>query len=37
MVLLSLQRRLSDPGLAPDERAQIEKEIRKLEAQMGMD
>ncbi len=37
MILLSLKRRLNDPGLAPDEKAQIEEEIRKLEAKMGMD
>jgi len=37
MVLLSLNRRLKEPGLSPDEKAQIEKEIRELEARMGMD
>ncbi len=37
MVLLSLKRRLNEPGLALDEKTQIEKEIRELEARMGMD
>ena len=37
MVLLSLKRRLADPSLAAEEKAHLEKEIKKLEAQMGMD
>ncbi|MBT8342042.1 MAG: hypothetical protein HKP58_07935 [Desulfatitalea sp.] len=37
MVLLGLKRRLSEPALNTEERKRIEKEIKKLEAQMGMD
>ena len=37
MVLLGLKRRLADPALDPSEKKQIEKEIKILEAQMGMD
>ena len=37
MVLLGLKRRLADPALDPGEKARLEKEIKKLEAQMGMD
>jgi len=36
MILLRLRKRLSDPALAEDERQAIEKEILRLEAQMGM-
>jgi len=36
MILLGLRKRLSDPALAEDERQAIEKEILRLEAQMGM-
>jgi hypothetical protein len=37
MVLLGLKKRLSDPALTDRERTAIEREIRRLEAQMGME
>lgn len=37
MVLLGLRKRLSASELTEKERQTIEKEIRRLEAQMGMD
>jgi len=37
MVLLSLKKRLAEGGLAPEEKAVIEKEIATLEKEMGMD
>ena len=37
MVLVGLRRRLADPDLKPEERAQLEKEIKEHEARMGMD
>jgi hypothetical protein len=37
MVLVGLRRRLADPSLDPREKAKLEKEIKQLEAQMGMD
>ncbi|WP_200907141.1 hypothetical protein [Desulfatitalea tepidiphila] len=37
MVLVGLRRRLADPTLNPTEKAKLEKEIKKLEVQMGMD
>lgn len=37
MLLLSLHRRLSDSSLSKEERQQIEHQIRRLEADMGMD
>ena len=36
MVLLSLRRRLADPTLNPSEKKELEVQIRKLEADMGM-
>lgn len=36
MVLLSLKRQLADPGLHGEDKQRIEKEIRKLEKDMGM-
>lgn len=36
MILLGLRKRLSDPELSERDRAAIESEIRRLEAQMGM-
>jgi hypothetical protein len=36
MVLLSLKRRLADAGLDENEKRRLEEQIRKLEAQMGM-
>jgi hypothetical protein len=37
MILLGLRKRLNVPELSERERQTIEKEIRRLEAQMGMD
>lgn len=37
MILLGLRKRLNVPELSDRERQTIEKEIRRLEAQMGMD
>lgn len=37
MVLVGLRRRLADPTLDPQEKEKLEKEIKKLETQMGMD
>jgi hypothetical protein len=37
MVLVGLRRRLADPSLDSTEKAKLEKEIKKLEVQMGMD
>jgi hypothetical protein len=36
MVLLGLRRRLADPALNPSEKKELEAQIRKLEADMGM-
>ena len=36
MVLLSLRRRLADPTLSPSEKKELEAQVRKLEADMGM-
>jgi hypothetical protein len=36
MVLLSLRRRLADPALRPSEKKELEAQVRKLEADMGM-
>ncbi|MGB5617310.1 MAG: hypothetical protein PVG81_08895 [Desulfobacterales bacterium] len=37
MILLGLRKRLNAPELSDRERATIEREIRRLEAQMGME
>jgi hypothetical protein len=37
MILLGLRKRLSDPELSEREHQAIEREIRRLEAQMGME
>lgn len=37
MILLGLRKRLNVPELSDRERQTIEKEIRRLEAQMGME
>ncbi len=37
MTLLGLKKRLNTPGLSAQERRQIDEEIRKLEAEMGME
>jgi hypothetical protein len=37
MILLGLRKRLGAPELSERERAVIEREIRRLEAQMGME
>lgn len=37
MILLGLRKRLNVPALSDRERLTIEKEIRRLEAQMGME
>jgi hypothetical protein len=37
MILLGLRNRLTTPDLSERERATIEREIRRLEAQMGME
>ncbi|MFZ0243396.1 MAG: hypothetical protein WAL90_17285 [Desulfobacterales bacterium] len=37
MILLGLRKRLNAPELSDSERQAIEKEIRRLETQMGME
>ncbi|MEH0018608.1 MAG: hypothetical protein V6Z89_03090 [Desulfobacter sp.] len=37
MILLGLQRQLAKPGLAPEERERLLKEIARVEKQMGLD
>jgi hypothetical protein len=37
MILLGLNRRLASETLTDDEREAIKKEIRRIEAQMGID
>lgn len=37
MILLGLQKRLASPGLTPDEKKSLLKEIAKVEKQMGID
>ena len=37
MILLGLQKQLAKPGLAPEEKERLLKEIHRLERQMGMD
>lgn len=36
MILLSLQQRLNRPGIADDEKQQLEEEIARVKAEMGM-
>jgi hypothetical protein len=36
MILLSLERRLNQPDLAEKEKKEIEAEIEKIKAEMGM-
>lgn len=36
-MLAGLRKRLADPHLSPAERERLEKEIRQLEAAMGLD
>jgi hypothetical protein len=36
MILLGLKRRLAEPGLDDREIQQLQEQIRKLEAEMGM-
>ena len=36
MVLLSLRRRLADTTINPSEKKELEAQVRKLEADMGM-
>ncbi|MFZ0133109.1 MAG: hypothetical protein WAK95_11240 [Desulfobacterales bacterium] len=36
MILLGLRKRLNAPELSDSERRAVEKEIRRLEAQMGL-
>jgi hypothetical protein len=36
MILLSLKRQLADAGLDDNEKRRLEEQIRKLEAEMGM-
>ena len=37
MMLAGLRKQLADPGLSPSEKERLEKEIRRLEAEMGLD
>jgi len=37
MMLLMLNRRLQNGNLSPEERREVEKQIRVLEIEMGMD
>ena len=37
MVLVGLRRRLADPATSPEEKEALEKEIKRLETEMGMD
>jgi hypothetical protein len=37
MGLVGLRRRLADPALDPREKEELEKEIKKLEVEMGME
>ena len=37
MILLGLQRQLAKPGLTPEERERLLKEIARVEKQMGLD
>ena len=37
MILLALQKRLAAPGLSPEEREALLKEIAQVERQMGID
>ncbi len=37
MILLALMRRLKDPELEEDRKADLEKQIRRLKAEMGME
>lgn len=37
MILLGLQRQLAKPGLPPEERERLLKEIARVEKQMGLD
>jgi hypothetical protein len=36
MILISLNKKLTDPGLSEKDRQDIHKEIKRLEKQMGM-
>ncbi len=36
MILLGLQKRLTEPGLSEEEKEAIKKEIARVEEQMGM-
>jgi hypothetical protein len=36
MTLLGLKRRLAEPGLNENEKKQLQEQIQKLEAEMGM-
>ena len=36
MILLSLQRQLNDPDTPPDKKKELQKEIQRIEAQMGL-
>jgi hypothetical protein len=37
MMLAGLRKRLADPRLSPSERESLEKEVKRLEVQMGLD
>ena len=37
MILLGLQKQLSDPGLPESEKDRVRAEIRRIEKQMGME
>ena len=36
-ILLALEQRLNQPGLSESEKCDIKEEIKKMEAEMGMD
>lgn len=36
MILMALLKRLEEPGLGPDEKKNIQEEIRRLENEMGL-
>ena len=37
MILLQLNRRLNDPSLSPGDREAVERQIKSLEIEMGLD